>query len=179
MSTSVNPAAAGTSVTFTATVTGKSPTGTVNFTANGSALCNATLSSGVAHCSSSSLPVGTDSIVAKYSGDAINATSTSAALSQSVKSATDATPPTVTITNPTNGATVLKGMTTIGVKAGDNVSVGLITLSIDGVVVATTNKTPLSYKWNANKIASGTHTISATAKDTSGNQASTSIQVKR
>ena len=179
LSTSINPAASGTSVTFTAAVTGKSPTGTVNFTVNGGALCSATLSSGVAHCTSSSLPVGTDTVVAKYSGDTANTTSTSPALSQSVISVPDATAPTVTITSPTSGATLLKGMTTIGVNATDNVGIGLITLSVDGVVVATTNKAPLSYKWNTNKIASGTHTINATAKDTSGNQASTSIQVKR
>ena len=178
LSTSINPAAAGAGVTFTATVSGKSPTGTVNFTANGSALCNVSLSSGVAKCTSSSLPVGTDNIVAKYSGDTANSTSTSPVLAQSVISVPDVTAPAVTITSPTSGAT-LRGMTTISVKATDNVSVGSITLSVDGVAVATTNTSPLSYKWNTNKIASGTHTISATARDISGNQAATSIQVKR
>ena len=68
LTTSVNPAAVGTSVTLTAAVTGKSPTGTVGFTVNGSALCTSTLSSGVAKCTSTSLPVGTDSVVANYSG---------------------------------------------------------------------------------------------------------------
>ena len=47
--------------------------------------------SGVARCTSSSLPAGTNSIVAKYSGDAANSTSTSPALSQSVISVPDAT----------------------------------------------------------------------------------------
>jgi len=177
LSTSINPAAAGTSVTFTASVAGKSPTGTVSFTVNGGALCNATLSSGIAHCTSASLPVGTDSVVAKYSGDTANTTSTSAVLSQSVVSVPDAAPPTVTFTSPTSGATV-KGVATIRVQAKDNVSVASITLSLDGVVVATTNSNPLSYKWNTNKAARGTHTLKATARDSSGNQTITSIQVK-
>jgi len=178
LATSINPAAAGSTVTFTATVTGKSPTGTVGFTVNGSSVCTATVGSGIAKCSSSTLPVGTDSVVAKYSGDTVNASSTSPVLSQTVTSVTDTTSPSVSITSPTAGATV-KGLVTIGVKAADNIAIGLITLSVDGAVVSTTNKSPISYKWNTNKVKSGSHTISATAKDTSGNQATTSITVNR
>jgi len=178
VTSSLNPAAAGTSVTFTATVTGKSPTGTVNFTANGAALCSAALSSGVAKCASASLPAGTDSIVAKYSGDTANATSTSPTLAETVTAVVDTTPPVVTIMNPTNGATV-SGMVTISVKATDNVAVGSITLSVDGAVVATTNSSSVNYKWNTRKAASGTHTISVVAKDMSGNQGTASIQAKK
>ena len=178
LTSSANPVISGTSVTFTATVTGKSPTGSVSFTANGSALCNAALSSGVAKCTSASLPTGTNSIVAKYGGDAANASSTSAALSETVNAAGDTTPPVVTITNPANGAT-LYVMSTISVSATDNVAVASITLSIDGKTVATTNAASLSYTWRLKKVASGMHTIAAVAKDTSGNPATTSIQVTK
>ena len=111
-----------------------------------------------------------DSVVAKYSGDTANANSTSPTLAQTVTSVTDTTKPTVMITSPTDGATVL-GVATITAKASDNVGIASFTLSIDGAVVATTNGTSISYKWNARKAAGGLHTITAAAKDTSGNLA--------
>jgi hypothetical protein len=86
---SLNPATVGATVTFTATVTGSNPTGTVNFTDGGSSIagCAAVALSGAgnsktAACSTSSLAVGTHSIIASYGGDANNAGSSSAALSQ-------------------------------------------------------------------------------------------------
>ncbi len=89
---SANPAASGASVVFTATVTGNAPTGSVAFTdgvANISncAVVNLTGGSGnsrTAACTTSTLTVGTHSIVARYSGNATNAASTSAAISQSI-----------------------------------------------------------------------------------------------
>jgi Bacterial Ig-like domain (group 3) len=92
LSSSSNPVAFGASVTLTATVTGTAPTGTVNFKDGGIDIggCVAVALVGAgnvrsAACSSSSLSVGTHSIVAGYSGDASNAASSSAALLQSVK----------------------------------------------------------------------------------------------
>ncbi len=69
----------GQSVTLTATVTPSTAVGTVSFYNNGSstALGTATLSSGKATFSTNSLPLGTNSITASYSGDANNGTSTS------------------------------------------------------------------------------------------------------
>jgi uncharacterized repeat protein (TIGR03803 family) len=71
-----NPSTVGQSVTITASV-GPSgpplPTGTVSFTSNGTAISgctNVTLSNSLtALCTSSSLPTGTDIVVATYSGD--------------------------------------------------------------------------------------------------------------
>ena len=76
----------GASVTLTATVTSTTsgtPTGTVNFF-NGTALLNSTpvsLSGGIATLTLSTLPTGTLSLVAVYSGDIDFITSTSSALS--------------------------------------------------------------------------------------------------
>jgi uncharacterized repeat protein (TIGR03803 family) len=70
-----NPSTSGQEVTITATVSPSgppTPTGTVGFTSNGTAIsgCAAvTLSSSMAVCMTSSLAVGTDAIVATYSGD--------------------------------------------------------------------------------------------------------------
>lgn len=82
---SLNPSVAGQSVTFTATVTGTTPTGTVQFK-DGAANLGApvALAGGVAAFSTSSLTAGTHSITAVYGGDADDATSTSPAISQVV-----------------------------------------------------------------------------------------------
>ncbi|MGA2810464.1 MAG: PASTA domain-containing protein [Candidatus Acidiferrum sp.] len=83
VASSMNPATAGQPVTLTATIVGNSPTGTVAFLNGANSLSAAVpLSGGVASFTTSSLPVGADSITAIYSGDAKNATSTSARLSQ-------------------------------------------------------------------------------------------------
>ena len=96
LASSLNPANVGVSVTFTATVNGAAPTGTVSFTADGSPLCSSVAFSGgsgntkTAACSSSALAVGSHSIVATYSGDAANQASFNApALSQGVNASTD------------------------------------------------------------------------------------------
>ena len=67
-------------VTFTAQVApvtsgGSTPTGSVLFTANGSSIGSATLSGGQAQVSTSTLAIGTISIVASYGGDATYAAS--------------------------------------------------------------------------------------------------------
>jgi probable HAF family extracellular repeat protein len=85
LTSSLNPAASGQSVTFTATVSGASPTGTVQFYYGGTTLGSPVpLAFGMASFTNSSLPIGTDSIAAVYSGDVYNSGSTSAVLSEVV-----------------------------------------------------------------------------------------------
>src|SRR6266540_4284216 len=93
LSSSANPSLAGASVTFTATVTGFAPTGSVNFTDGGNSIsgCAAVVLTGsgntrTAQCSTSTLTAGTHSIVANYGGDTSNTASASSALSQVVNS---------------------------------------------------------------------------------------------
>ena len=75
VSSSANPSPTGSNVTFTATLTASSPgsgtpTGTVQFLADGAALGSpAALASGVATVSTSSLAHGAHTIVARYAGD--------------------------------------------------------------------------------------------------------------
>jgi uncharacterized repeat protein (TIGR03803 family) len=76
VTSSPNPSTGGEQVTITATVTpagSPAPTGTVGFTSNGTLIpgCSAQVLSlsGIASCTTSSLAVGTDAIVATYSGD--------------------------------------------------------------------------------------------------------------
>jgi len=75
---SVNPSSYGQSVSFSATVTGSSPTGTVQFKIDGTNFGSAvTLVSGTATSgSTSTLPTGTHTVAAVYSGDTFNDSST-------------------------------------------------------------------------------------------------------
>jgi hypothetical protein len=90
LGSSMNPSNAGQSVTFTATVhgivVGFAATGTVSFTSNGNPLCLPVLSSGTAQCTTTSLPAGSDTIVATYSGDSNYQGSPSGPLTQVVQS---------------------------------------------------------------------------------------------
>ena len=87
---SANPSMVGGVVTFTVTVTGDSPTGTVQFMDGSNALGSpvdlsaATPSTSTASLNVSSLAAGSHSITAAYSGDANNAGVTSTALTQAV-----------------------------------------------------------------------------------------------
>src|SRR5207237_288019 len=91
---SLTPSTAGGSVTFTAPLTGFSPTGSVNFTDGGVSIsgCSAVALAGsgntrTAQCSTSALTAATHSIAASYGGDSSNAASISTTLSQVVKAA--------------------------------------------------------------------------------------------
>lgn len=91
LAASPNPSTAGGTVTFTATVTGASPSGPVSFKEEGTALpgCGAQpVVSDVATCSTSSLAAGVHSIVAEFAGDTYHLPSVSAPLSQTVTSGT-------------------------------------------------------------------------------------------
>jgi hypothetical protein len=94
LASSLNPSTVGALVTFTATVTGTNPTGSLAFTDGGNAItgCNSVALSGsgnvrTAQCPISALSQGTHSIVAAYAGDAGNAASSSSPLSQVVNAA--------------------------------------------------------------------------------------------
>ncbi len=84
LTSSATTVSAGQSVTFTATVTGNTPTGTVQFYINGIAVQSpVTLSNGIASLTTT-LNAGTDLISASYSGDVNNAAYTTSALTENV-----------------------------------------------------------------------------------------------
>ena len=88
VTSNLNPAAVGADVTFTATVTGSTPTGNVSFYAGATLLGSSALNGSFqAAFAASSLAVGTHSITAVYAGNATNATSTSTALSLMISQA--------------------------------------------------------------------------------------------
>jgi hypothetical protein len=88
LTSSPNPSTSGQSVTFTAIVKGASgatPTGSVTFKNGSTTLGTVALSGGGAALSTTTLPVGSLSITAIYTGNTVDAGSTSAILTQVVK----------------------------------------------------------------------------------------------
>ena len=96
VTTSTSTLSAGQSVTLTATLSGSSPTGSVQFYLNGTALGSAvTVSGGVAVLTTALTVTGLDSITATYSGDSQNAAITSTALTETVTAAQPQPAPTM------------------------------------------------------------------------------------
>jgi hypothetical protein len=87
LASSPNPTTYGTAVTFTATVTPNSATGTVTFYNGSTSLGTATLNNGTAVYTTSTLPAGSNSITASYAGNGAYSGSTSSPLTQTVNPA--------------------------------------------------------------------------------------------
>jgi sugar lactone lactonase YvrE len=106
LSASPSPSTAGQSVTLTAAVSPSAATGTVQFYNGATSLGTASVTNGQAQWTTAALPAGTNSLTASYSGDANNAASTSAAISQTVNKIATGTTITTNPAFPTVGQTV-------------------------------------------------------------------------
>jgi hypothetical protein len=165
---SLNPANQGVSVTFTATVATagtNAPTGIVTFKNGGTALGTGTLSTvggvQVASYSTSTLPVGPNSITAVYGGDTNNAGSTSAVLTQNIA-------PTFTLGTPSTPAPVLAGGFTISkftVAPTGGTFAAAVTFACNGLPDATVtcSASPIAAG------ATGTQTVTLTISTTGPN----------
>ena len=81
----------------------------------------------------------------------------------------DTIPPTVTMTAPANGATV-SGAVTVSANASDNVGVAGVQFKLDGSNTgAEINAAPYNYSLDSTLYPNGSHTLTATARDTAGN----------
>jgi hypothetical protein len=98
VSSSLNPSTVGASVTFVASVSPSTATGTVQFLDGTTVLGTGTVSSGSAMFTTTSLAQGAHSITASYSGDATDTASTSSVLTQTVNIAAPAAPSSLTAT---------------------------------------------------------------------------------
>ncbi|WP_257449822.1 Ig-like domain-containing protein [Archangium lipolyticum] len=83
----------------------------------------------------------------------------------------DNSAPTVAITSPANGATLLSLSlsTTIQASASDNVGVTQVVFYDGGSVMGTDTTAPYSVSWNLLSASKGTHTLTARAYDAAGN----------
>ncbi len=84
--------------------------------------------------------------------------------------------PTVSITYPTDGAT-LTGTITIEATATDNLHVSRVEFYIDDELKYIDNLPPYAYTWNTNLCSNGEHTLMVKAYDEAENKRSISIRV--
>jgi len=84
----------------------------------------------------------------------------------------DTTPPTIAMSAPANGSTVLGNAVTVSASASDNVAIAGVQFKLDGANLgAEAITSPYSIAWNTTAAANGQHTLTAVARDMSGNTA--------
>jgi hypothetical protein len=94
------------------------------------------------------------------------------------RSGPDAIAPQVSIGSPANGTQIGERVGIVA-RAGDNIAVQSLKLYLDGKLRAATSTDTLTYQWNAQSVAPGTHTIEVVATDRAGNTGRASIQVRK
>ena len=81
----------------------------------------------------------------------------------------DTTPPTVSLTEPSNGA-VVAGNATLSANAADNLIVDHVEFLVDGSLAGSASiGSPYTFSWNSRVVMNGSHTVRARAVDTAGN----------
>jgi hypothetical protein len=94
-----------------------------------------------------------------------------------VVSGPDTTPPTASVTAPTNNALVRQTVT-VSADCTDNVAVASVQFQVDGQNLGSpVTATPYAVSWNTTAVTDGTHTLTAVATDTSGNTGSSTVTV--
>ncbi|MGH9189995.1 MAG: Ig-like domain-containing protein, partial [Acidimicrobiales bacterium] len=82
----------------------------------------------------------------------------------------DSSPPTVSVTAPTNGATVSGPAVTVSATASDDVGVARVQFTVDGTNLgAAVTTLPFSITWNTATTGNGSHVLRAQAYDAAGN----------
>ena len=137
---SLNPSTLGAAVTFTATVSPLTATGTVDFTIDGSLLANTPLVAGQATYTTSALAVGAHAVVATYGGAAAYLGSNTPTLTQTVGPVLRATA-TVVTSNRNPSANLGQSITftaTVRPLSGTGTPTGTVRFNIDGANVGGT-----------------------------------------
>ena len=93
-----------------------------------------------------------------------------------VVTSADQSDPVVSIQGPSDGATV-SGTVSIEVDASDDIGIDRVEIYIDDALMGTLTVSPYTYAWDSTAVSDGTHSIRATAYDTSGKSAEAEISV--
>jgi hypothetical protein len=135
LGSSVNPAQTDQPVTFTATLSSTSATGTVTFTNGATVLGTSNVTNGVATVTTSTLPVGANNITAAYSGDTNNEAAT-ASLTETIISKPTANVALVSSLNPSPYGQAVTFTATIPSAATGTITFydGAVALGISPVV---------------------------------------------
>jgi hypothetical protein len=87
----------------------------------------------------------------------------------------DTTVPTVTLTSPTNGATVTRNVKIAATASDGGSGVARVEFYVDTQLVGTSTSSPYAVSWNTKKVTTGSHTIRAVAFDAAGNSAPSTV----
>jgi hypothetical protein len=157
LTSSANPSTFGSQVTFTASVTPSSATGSITFVIDGVSQTPVTLSSGAATFVTSTLSAGSHSIQATYSGDSNFGGSTSNTVTQIVNAAGTATAVSSN-GNPSNFGQQVTFTATVTPSPGSN---GSVTFVIDGTSEATVALSSGKATYSISSLSVGKHTVQA------------------
>src|SRR5262245_47117646 len=93
----------------------------------------------------------------------------------------DTSPPTVAFTSPTDGYVIDSNTLTVTVEAADDHALQVIELRVAGTLMATSDRSPLTYRWQTGswKLRPGTYILDARAIDAAGHTASARITVTK
>lgn len=159
LSSSLNPSQAGQLVTFTATVSGTSPTGNVQFFDGASALGTVALVGNTATLNTSALAVGSHAITAVYGGDVDDASSTSPVVNQ-VVNATAAAPTSTALTSSANPSLVGQPVTFTATVSGASPT-GSVQFLNGGTLLGTGALTGNTAVLVTSALGQGVHAITA------------------
>ena len=102
--------------------------------------------------------------------DAAGNQATAAAVSVTVNNAPDTTPPSAAVTAPADGASVSGVAVSVSANAADNVTIAGVQFRLDGANVGPEiHSPPYAMSWNSTSVPNGVHTITAVARDPTGN----------
>lgn len=85
-------------------------------------------------------------------------------------------PPAVSITSPQDGSSVT-GIVTVSASASDDQGIAQVEFFVNGASVGVDDSAPYSASWDAGTAVDGSHTVTATARDTIGQTDTDSIGV--
>jgi thermitase len=159
-------------VAITASATSTSGISSVTFLVDNGLLCTVTTSPYSCGWNSGNYANGSHAVSATARDSAGN--SSTASVTVNVSNGADVTPPTISITSPSQGTTVSNNVS-ITTSSSDNVGVVSVDLYVDNVLTAAGTSAPFSFKWNTSRIASGSHTLQAVAQDAAGNTGASAL----
>ena len=173
---SLNPSNSGQSVSFTATVSPSSSTGSVQFLDGTTVLGTATVTNGTAAFATSALTAGSHSITATYSGDS-NYNTATATLTQTVKAAS-------TTTLSANPATATIGQTVqLTASVSPSSASGTVQFLDGSTVLGTVNIGNGTASLSVSTLALGSHAITAVysgdASDTASNSTAVNVSINK
>jgi thermitase len=96
---------------------------------------------------------------------------------QTINAPLDTTPPTITIIQPLNGATIRDKTQAIKAVSQDVSGIAHMNVIVDGVTLNVVPSGTINYNWSVQHLAHGSHTIMVKATDTKGNTSQSSITV--